>query len=160
MSTSRDDADHRLTSINLLTLITQLINHSQWIPEKISMCGSYVEISLNDVVSQRCHVSNAMKDIDEMTYRTACYAANRSVCFPETYQGSIIRIYTDDVHTGYVRLIRERDNTELQLSHVWTLTGNETLHGPAILTDKAQISLRNKYSLSNDADNVAGRESR
>jgi len=62
-----------------------------------------------------------MLDMDAMTYNSSRHAVHRSVTFPESYTGSIVKIYTDDVHTGYVRLIREKDNTELQLSDVYPL---------------------------------------
>ena len=70
----------------------------------------------------------------------------------ETYQGSIIRIYTDDVHTGYVRLIREKYNTELLWSDLGKLNGER--HGPALLRYHKLENLT-KYSLTNDVYNAA-----
>jgi len=73
---------------------------------------------------------------------------------PQTYTGSVVRIYTDDIHTGYVRLIREKNNTELQLSDLYPLTG-ETRHGPAFSSDSKTAILENKYSLSNASVDIA-----
>jgi len=64
-----------------------------------------------------------MLDVDRIIYETSHYTAHRSETLPETYTGSKIRIYTDDVQAGYVRLIsEEEDTTELLLSDLYTLT--------------------------------------
>jgi len=68
-----------------------------------------------------------MLDINRMIYNTNSNALHRSAIFPETYTVSVLRIYTNDVHTGYVRLIREKDDTEQRLSDLHTLT-DETMH--------------------------------
>ena len=114
------------------------------------MSRSRIEIPLQYALST--HINHDMSDLDQMMTLTSLSAANRSVEFSETYQGSIIRIYT---HTGYVRLIREKDNTELQLSDLYTLTGADTRHGPAILSDNKQYLLAAKYFLSNDDHDAA-----
>ena len=76
---------------------------------------------------------------------TSQYAANNSVKFPETYHGSIIRMYTDDVHTGYVRLIKEKDSSELHLSDLYELKGDETRYEPAVLSDGRITLFEDKY---------------
>jgi len=58
-------------------------------------------------------------------------------------------VYSEDIHAGYVRLIRERQNTELLLSDLHKLNADETLHGPAVLNDNKNIILNNAFSLSN-----------
>jgi len=144
--TSDDDDD---TSTDLMTFCIQLVHHSQWTSRRAFLCGSDVEIPLNHVISRQFEVNKDMLDIDKMIYTSSRYAVHRFVTLPETYTGSIVRIYTDDVHTGYVRLIREEDNTELQLSDLCTPT-DETRHGPAVLSDGKTTILDNKYSLSNE----------
>jgi len=127
--TSDDEDD---TSTDLMTFCTQLVHHSHWTSRRTFYCGSSVEIPLCLYITSQFGVNQDLLDIDRMHYNTSHYAAHRSVTLPEAYTGSVVRIYTDDVHTGYVRLIKEKDNTELQLSDLTSWTGG-TRHGPAIL---------------------------
>jgi len=94
--TSDDDGD---TSKDM-TFCIQIFNHSQWASKRTLVCGSCVEIPLYSDIREMFRVNEDMLDIDQMHYSTYHFAANRSVNLPETYTGSIIRIYTDDVHTG------------------------------------------------------------
>jgi len=89
-----------------------------------------------------------------MNFDNYTYAAHQSVTFPKIYNGWIIRIYTDNVHTGYVRLIKEKTNKELQLSEWYAFDGNDEKHGPAILSSNKKQVLKYKSTLSipsNDA---------
>jgi len=148
--TSDDDDD---TSKNLMTFCIQLVHHSQWTSRRTFICGSSVEIPNIHVISRVFAVNQDMLDMDTM-YTTSHYAVHRSVTSPETYTGSIVGIYTDDVHIGYVRLIREKDNTELQLSDLRTLT-DEIIHEQAVLEDSKTTILENKYSLSSASVDIA-----
>ena len=121
-----------------------LVQHSQRISETWFMCGSRMEISLGYTIGNIYHINRDMMDFDQMITLTSSLAANCFVEFPETYQGSSIRIYTDDVHTDYLILIREKDNTELQLSDMYILTSDDTSHGLAILCNLKQDILANK----------------
>ena len=89
---------------NLMTFCIQLLHHSQWKSERQFMCGSRTEISLRHCINEDSRITDDMIDADYMMYVISSSVANRAVEFPDTYQGSIIRIYTDDVHTGYVKL--------------------------------------------------------
>jgi len=100
--TSEDDDD---SSKDLMTFCIQLDHHLQWRSVRPFFCGSCVEIPHYEIIGQKFGVNADMLDIDRMTYNNNGYALHRSVTVPETYTGSIIRIYTDDAHTGYVRLI-------------------------------------------------------
>jgi len=60
-----------------------------------------------------------------MIYDTSHFAAHRSVTMPDMYNGSAVRIYTDDVPTRYVKLLGEKDNTELRLSDLCTRDDDE-----------------------------------
>jgi len=103
-----------------------------------------------------------MLDVDKMIYDTRRYAFHRSVSVPQAYNGSVIRIYTDDVHAGYVRLIEEKTNTELP--EIWQKTlsklpGIENIHGPAILVNKRRFISEYKFPLSSETDDKAAGES-
>jgi len=149
--TSDEDDD---TSKDLMTFCMQLVHHSQRKAIRIFLSGSHVEIPLYWSISQELGVNDDMLDIDKMIYTPACCAVYRSVCLPETFTGRVMRIYTDDVHTGYVRLIKEKDNTELLLSELYTLT-DKTRHGPAVLGDSKASILKYKYSLSSTAADIS-----
>ena len=99
---SDDDDDDTLN--NLMTFCIQLLHYSQWRSGRWFMCGSGMEISLRHLINDYYHITDDMTDVGVMVYLTSSSAANCSVEYPDTYQGSIIRIYTDDVHTGYVKL--------------------------------------------------------
>ena len=92
-----------------------------------------------------------------MLYSNHNYAYFPSVTFPKTYNSQFasrdIRIYTDDVHTGYVRLIKGKDNTELLMSDLHKQSGNQKIHGPAIWSENKEI-VDKIYSLSKDAEVV------
>jgi len=120
----------------------------QWQSRRAFLCSSSVEIPLYFAINQQFGVDRVILDVDTMLYTTYHCAAHRSVTLPETYPGSIIRIYTDDVRrpTGYVRLIRAKYNMDLLLGDLYRLTGL-TMHGPAVLSDSTTI-FENKYSLS------------
>jgi len=127
----------------------QLVHHSEWKSRRKFLCGSTIELPNNSIIIKPCEVNRKMLDVDAMLYSISKYTAHyRSTTLPDTYTGSIVRIYTDDVHAGYVRLIREKDNTELQLSDLHSMIGDVTQHGPAILKNY----LRTKYYPSNDIE--------
>jgi len=133
----------------------QLIHQLQWKSYRQFIVGSSGEIPHLLDIYNRFGVNNDMLDIDIMTYDTSHYAAHRSVTMPGMYDGSALRIYTDDVHYGYVRLIKEKDNTELRLSDLFTMDDDVVKHGPCVMIDRRMSILRNKYSLSNDAVDIA-----
>jgi len=151
--TSDDDDD---TSKDLMTFCIQLVHHSQWKSRRIFTCGSWVEIPLYQIIGHWFGVNKDMLDMDRMTCNTNRYALHRSGTLIKTFTGSIIRIYTDDVHTGYVRLIREEYNTELRLYDLLpsSLT-DKVIHGPAVLSDRKTSLLENKYSLSITSVDIA-----
>jgi len=93
--TSDDDDDK---SKDLMTFCIQLVHHSQWKSVRSFSCGSSVEIPPYQVIAQTFGVNNDMLDMDRMTYTTNRYAHHRSVSLLEYCIGSIVRIYTDDVH--------------------------------------------------------------
>ena len=57
-----------------------------------------------------------------------------------------------------MRLVREEDNTKLQLSDLCTINSDETRHRSDILLDGKQCILANKYTLTNEIDDAAGSE--
>jgi len=116
-----------------------------------------MEIPFSSVTGRQFEVEDELLDADQMIYNTSQYAAYPiSVDVPEAYNGRIVRICTDDIHIGYVRLIREKDNSELLKSDLCTLDGDESMHGPAVLKNIHRILTQNKYSLSNNvADGIA-----
>jgi len=129
----------------------QVVDHSQWKSRRTFICGSYVDISFSYVICSESGVSHDKLDIDRMVYDGSRFALNLSVIVPETYNGRILRIYTDDVHTGYARLVNEIDNTEARLSDIHTQIDGKTLHGPAVLIDNETNVLDNKFTLSEAA---------
>jgi len=149
--TSEDDDD---TSKDLMTFCLQLVHHSQWKTTRAFSCGSCVDIPLHQIIGQKFELNKDILDIDRMIYNTNHYAAHQSATLPESYTGGIVRINTDDVHTGYVRLIREKDNAELRLSDLYQLT-SEIMHGPAVLSDGKMMILKNNYTLSNPYADIA-----
>jgi len=76
-----------------------------------------------------------MLDVDRMIIDTSMYAAPDYLTLPAVFNGSLIRIYTEDVglHTGYVRLIQEKDKKELRLDDLHKLKLGKNVHRPAIL---------------------------
>jgi len=136
------------TSTDLMPFCMQLVHHSQWTSRRKFFGSSFVEIPLQRDIGKQFAVNSDKLDIDAMVFDSFHHAFNRSVTLPETYTGGIIRIYTDDVHTGYARLIREKDNTELLLSDFCSPNEDEMRHGPAILTDNKLNILKYKYGLS------------
>jgi len=90
-----------------------------------------------------------------MKFSTYRNAAHLSVMMPETYIGGFVRIHTEGVHVGYARLIREKENIELQLSDLHVLADGEERHGPAVLTNNKNSILVNRFSLSGTAADVA-----
>ena len=98
-----------------------------------------------------------MLDSDMMSYTRSLCAADRSVCFPDVYHGCIMRIYTENIHPGYVKLIREKDNIELLKRVPFSLNTikYQSIHGPALLTDDSEGKPCEQFSRSNDADDAA-----
>jgi len=117
-------------------------------------CGSSVDIPFYQCISQELGVNKDLLDQDIMMYTTKGYAVHRFLTLSESYTGSVIRIYTEDVHTGYVRLIREKYNTELRRSDLRIVTDDDTIHGPAVLLSSIKYMLGKKYSLSNAIDDM------
>jgi len=130
----------------------QLINHSQFQSVRHFLSGSYVENPGNRAANlQSFGVSDNVLDIDRMIYRTSLYAFSRGrVVGAEEYTGEVIRIYTQDVHVGYARLINEKSNTELLSSQIREQKIGEEDHGPAAKYDSRQqwIDERSNFSLS------------
>ena len=114
-----DDSDNNSQGLNdLMSFCMQLVHHSQWKSERVFHCGSFMEIPYNSFITQEFGVGKEMLDMDLMMHFNHFYAGQQSVEFPENYHGQIIRLYTDQVHAGYARLIKEGDNTEVQIDEV------------------------------------------
>jgi len=144
-----DDDDS--TSTDLMTFCMQVVDHSQWKSRRTFICGSFVDIPFSINICKNCVINQDKLDIDRMVYDSSRFAFNRSVTVPESYNGRILRIYTNDVHTGYARLVNEIDNTEARLSDIHTEIDGKSLHGPAVLIDNEKNVLDNKFSLSEAA---------
>jgi len=146
-----------------MTFFMQLVHYSQLKSYRQYICGSSSEILFNPFSIEKYKVSAEMLDADMMIYETRHYAFHRSVIVPPAYTGSIIRIYTDDMHSGYVRLIQEESNTELpelRQRKFCKLPGKGNVHGPAVLIDIRRINPEYKFFLSNDTDDKAAVENR
>ena len=141
--------------VDLSQFCIQLVHHSQWKSDRLFLTGSLAEILLyREIVEldkENWPSGDKAIDSDRMTYANCHYATYQSIPFPETYLGSVIRIHTDDVHTGYVKLVREEDNTELRWDHLLlrALKDCEIKHGPAVLIDNKNLILDNRYPVSN-----------
>ena len=123
-SKTDDDGD---STQDLVKFFKQFIHYAQWKCMRRFITGSTVEIRHRlFLVTQ--HVTCDMSDMDVMHYDSFRLATKRSGSYPDTYCGAGIRIYTDDVHAGYVRLIKESSNTELLLSDLYTLKDDEKPH--------------------------------
>ena len=118
------------------------------------MCGSCIEIPLFASLAAHHGVDDYMLDTDQMFYNTGDYATYPSVTFPKAYNTHYdslrIRIYTQDVHAGYVRLIMEIDNRELLISDLHKPISDETIHGPAVFRNIKQVILERTYLLGNN----------
>jgi len=151
-----DDIDN--ASNYLLTFCMQLVHHSQLKWYRWFLSGSILEISPSAFSIKKYKVSADMLDVDLMVSNTRQYAFHRSVTVPPAYTGGIIRIYTDDVHPGYVRLIQEENNTELseiRQRELRKLPGAEYIHGPAVLMNNSRFILERTFPLSNATDDKA-----
>jgi len=136
---------------DLMTHCLQLVDHSQWKSKRTFLCGSFVEIPYcHDICKQLEINKEDMFDIDGMSYDTSRYAFQCSVTLPETYNGSNIRLDTNGVHAGYVRLIKENNNQEqeLLLSDLHTQDNEEERKGPALRRDYKKRELARKFSFS------------
>jgi len=142
---SDDDDD---TSKDFMTFCLKLVHHSQWKSKITFLSGSFIDIPDCLALGRKQEVSDDQLDIDIMYYTSFHYVFDRSVILPETYTGSVLGIYTDNVHTGYVRLIKEKDNKELLMSDLRTLTEVVEIHGPALKLNYNVEVLKLKYSLS------------
>jgi len=142
-------------SKDLMAFCIQLVHHSQWTLARWFLSGSRVENPLSNVISQVLEVNRDGLDIDRMTYKSSNYAFNRSVVLPESYNGSIVRIYTDEVHTGYVRLIEENGSIEFLPCDWYALNEGDTIHGPAVLSLNERLILGKPYALSNISEDTS-----
>jgi len=141
--------DYRLTSeVNddsskdLIKFIMHLIRYSQWKPVRVFTTGSTVEIPSNcTMIAEDFDVNDGMLDIDTMSYNTAHYAFSFSHRVPDEYIGDTVRICTEDVHAGYVRLIREKSNTEDELKEFCNIS-DKTMHGPSILYNRQNVAIQ------------------
>ena len=129
------DGDDDIADISrdLMLFCMNLVDCAQWNSLRQFICGSSVEIPFSYGITEPFNINEKLFDMDGMLHVNNLYAGHRLKLLPETYSGNVIRIYTDDTHTGYVRLIREKDNTELQLSDLAKLIGSSARHGPALL---------------------------
>ena len=95
--------------------------------------GSRVEIECNEGSMLKYGLDTATCDVDTMDYDLENYAFPLKQRVPETFRRSVLRILShNDMHPGYVRLIRESDNTELK-HRLFRRRNNEQHHGPALL---------------------------
>jgi len=130
---------------NLMTFCMKLVHHSQWKSIRVFHCGSSIEIPLRQTFSRDFKVNDDMLDIDRMMFETIFYVFGRYSTFSDDYNNSVVRIYNNDdhtsydVHAGYVRLIQEKDNTELMFSDIHKLKNDEAMHGPAVLKNNKTI---------------------
>jgi len=137
----------------------QLVHHSQWKSERTMLSGSTNEIPFGpQLAMDYFNVNVNYMDVDIMIYSTSRYAFHRSASLPESYNGSVIRIYSDVIglHTGYVWLIQEKNNSEQMRSDLYTLRRHDRLHGPAVLSDnKVAIDMANLIaSHTSDVDDI------
>jgi len=160
------------TSNELMTFCMTLVHHSQWKARRKFVCGSTIDIPYRDLISHKFNVNDDIIDIDKMTLRTEFNALDRQIdntfdlssTFTNEYSNSVIRIYTNDehtsydVHTGYVRLIREKENTELLLSDIINFADDHAIHGPALLNNNKTDFLNTKYSLRNATEDATESE--
>jgi len=140
--------DSRLTSdviddsskITLNVLRISSITHSAS-QEECLRPASKVEIPLYcNRIAEIFDVNVGMLDTDIMSYKTAHCAFSYSHRVPNIYSGDIVRVCTEDVHVGYVRLICEKSNTELQLKELGELA-DKTMHGPAVLYNEQNVDI-------------------
>ena len=165
MSTNKVSSNQRsILTVNeiskhLMTFGMHLVHHSQWRSLRQFMCCSCREISVFAYLATHHGVDDYMLDVDLMWYNTVYYATYPSVPFPKAYNSQYdslrIRIYSQDVHAGYVKLIKEIDNRELLMNDLYEPTGEETIHGPAFLSNIKQQILVANYFLSNKLINTA-----
>jgi len=154
------DYDDHDTLNNLMEFCTTLVGHSQWKSVRVIHCGSRMENPTYSTYA-KVFMDNVDKlDMDKMLFGFSQSTVSRSQLVPEAYTGDIVRIYTDNIHTGYVKLINEIDNTELLNSHQYELADDETLHGPAVLqscsTNRNEILNKHiKYRQSNPVVDAA-----
>src|ERR1043165_4952786 len=72
--------------------------------------GSEAEIPMNYYSMICFQLSDKNEDVDHMYYDlTKDYAFPRGQCVPEKFKGEVLRINTNHMHSGYVKLIREAD---------------------------------------------------
>jgi len=140
--------DSRLTSeVNddssedLFKFIMHLVQHSQYKSIRVFTTGSSVEIPSHcKMIAEEFGVKVGMLDYDEMSYSAAQYAFPYSHRVPDIYSGTIVRVCTEDVHAGYVRLIWERNNTEVELKALINQS-ERTMHGPAVLYNQQNVAI-------------------
>ena len=147
--------------VGLLSFSQQLLNHCQFGMCKSFLSGSSVEIEENTGCISKYQVCNnntdvkrvrnlepsTLIDIDIMGYSTAMYAFPCGQPVPETYCGTVIRIYTDNIHVGYCRLIKEDSDEELTLRELIDHKEADR-HGPAVTFQReAYIEMIDTYSL-------------
>jgi len=142
-------------SMDLFHFCNKLLLHSQWKTLRTFICGSNVEIPFCRSIASIFDVEETKLDVDQMLYNASPYAFTRSQSVPSTYMGQIVTIDTENIHIGYVRLIKEPDNTELLLTDFRDWKYADTWHGPALLEDNKNNFLSDKYSLSDDVTDEA-----
>ena len=79
------------------------------------------------MIANELGVTGDMLDEDEMSYNTAHSALGTSQGAPDTYNGRVLRIITNDAHTGYATLICERNKTEVILRDLCKIS-NRVIH--------------------------------
>jgi len=125
---------YEIASESLLKFCMRLVHHSQWKNKRSFSSGSTVELTDRLVVALEFDIDCKKLDLARMTYKTYRYAFPRPVLVPETYAGEVLRIYTDNLHPGFLRLIQEKIEPEsvgLYCESVFIRTAkNMRMHGP------------------------------
>ena len=107
----------------------QLVFHGQFKSLRWFIAGSQADILKGVDSLKECGLSRESQDVDKMLYRIDRYAFPLTQRVPVEYNGTVLRIHSDGLHPGYVRLIDEKSGEELQ--HIHGKYGDCTIHGPA-----------------------------
>ena len=95
----------------------QLVHKAQFKSVRFFTAGSHVELPQNHLSMQACGLKVNTEDVDCMHYLLHWYAFPLTRRVPDTYVGAVIRIYTDGVHPGYARLLKETTRIDRTVHH-------------------------------------------
>jgi hypothetical protein len=101
------------TGRRLTEFCRRLVDISQLHYAREFLTGSHVEIEFCEQGIKRFGIKRTDTDVDKMLDTTYLRAFPRGYQVPDSYSGEALRIFTDDVHAGYARLIWESSCTEL-----------------------------------------------